>query len=88
MVELGVDQNPSVFETVPVFGDPMVDEHTFFEVGAEAAAGAGRHTLVAQHRDMHQREVATDTDVALTGGTGSGERAWIVVRDTLQHTFD
>jgi len=66
----------------------MVDEHALLEVGAEAAAGAGRHTLVAQHRDMHQGKVATDTDVALTGGTGGGERAWIVVRDTLQHAFD
>ena len=42
LVELGVNQRPTLRALVPAFGDPMVDEPGLLEIGAEAAPRSGR----------------------------------------------
>ena len=65
IVDLWIEQYPTLLSFVPVFGHPMVEVFAFFEIGAEAAAGARRNALRAQHRHMKKREVPADTDLPL-----------------------
>ena len=43
---------------------------------------------MAQHRDMQQREMATDADLPLAGRPRLGKGAWIAGDDAVQHPVD
>jgi hypothetical protein len=68
-IQLGVEQLPALLGVVPEFGHPMIDELALLEVGGEAAAGARRDSLAAQHRHVQQAEMPAVADQALSHRT-------------------
>ena len=52
IVDSCVEEHPTSFSLVPVSCDPIIQEITRFEYGAEAAAGPCRDTLRTKHRDV------------------------------------
>src|SRR6202171_650932 len=66
----------------------MVEVFTLFEIGAEAAAGARRNALRAQHRHVKKREVPADTDLQFVGSSRCRKRPAVARSDVSQHLLD
>ena len=66
----------------------MVEVFTLFKIGAEAAAGARRNALRAQHRHVKKREVPADTDLPLVGSSHCRKRPAVARYDVTQNLLD
>src|SRR6476469_10447987 len=66
----------------------MVEIFTLFEIGAEAAAGARRNALRAQHRHVKKREVSANADLPRAGSSRCRKWPAVACYDVTQNLFD
>src|SRR4051812_4555778 len=66
----------------------MIEVFAIFEIGGEAAAGARRNALLAQHRQMKKRKVFADADLPLVGSSRCRKRPAVAHYDVTQNLLD
>src|ERR1700729_2100608 len=66
----------------------MIEVFTLFEISAEAAAGARRNALRAQHRHVKKREVPADADLPLVSSSRCRKRPPVARYDVIQNLLD